>query len=97
MSDSPSSALVARVESLILETFDVPREEAHGYASGLAALAEGWGSPEKAVNLDWAYRVRKDLGAKLRWRSDAERKRFQSDQQERFKAYDALIKTKYRA
>ena len=81
---------------MILEVFDVPRQEAHNYASGLAALAEDWGSPEKAARLDWAYRVRKDLGAKLGWRSDAERKKFESEQQERFRAYDALIKTKFR-
>jgi hypothetical protein len=97
MSDFPSPSLVSRVESLILEIFDVSTQEAHNHASGLAALAEDWGSPEKAARLDWSYRVKKDLGMKLRWRSDAERKKFESDQQERFRAYDALIKTKYRA
>ncbi len=97
MSDFPSPSLVSRVETLILEIFDVSVQDAHNYASGLAALAEDWGSPEKAARLDWACRVKKDLGTKLRWRSDAERKKFESDQQEGFRAYDALIKTKYSA
>jgi hypothetical protein len=97
MSDFPSTSLVAQVESLILEIFDVSREEAREHASGLAALAEDWGSPEKAARLDWSYRVKKDLGTKFRWRSEAERKKFESDQQERFRAYDAHIKTKHRA
>jgi hypothetical protein len=82
---------------LILEIFDVSKQEAHDYASGLDVLAEDWGSPEKSASLDWLYRVKKDLGAKLRWRSDAERKQFESDQKERFRAYDALINKKYRA
>jgi len=82
---------------LILEIFDVSGQEAHHYASGLAAMAEDWGSPEKAAGLDWSYRVKKDLGGKLRWRSDAERTKFESDQRERFRAYDVLIKTKHRA
>jgi len=97
MSDFPSSSLVARVEALILQVFDVSVQEAHDHASGLAALAHNWGSPEKAAQLDWSYRVRKDLGVRLRWRSDTERKKFESDQQERFRAYDATIKTKHRA
>jgi hypothetical protein len=97
MSDFPSPSLVARVEALILDTFDVSRQAAHEYASGLAALAEDWGSSEKAARLDWSYRVKKDLGGKLRWRSEAEHEKFQSDQQERFRAYDALIKRKHRA
>jgi hypothetical protein len=97
MSDFPSSSLVARVEALILQVFDVSAQQAHDHASGLAALAQDWGSLEKAAQLDWPYRVKKDLGAKLRWRSDAERKKFESDQQERFRAYDATIRTKHRA
>jgi hypothetical protein len=97
MSDIPSPSLVSRVESLIMEIFDVSAQEAHNYASGLAALAEDWGSPENAARLDWSYRVKKDLGMKLRWRSDAERKKFEPEQQERFRAYDALNQTKYRA
>src|SRR5258705_4716137 len=75
MSDFPSSSVVTRVEALILQIFDVSGQEAHDHASGLAALAQDWGSPEKAAQLDWSYRVKKDLGAKLRWRSDAERKK----------------------
>ena len=91
MSDFSSPALVAQVENLILLTFDVSRDEAHDYASGLAALAEGWGSQEKAAGLDWAYRVKQDLGGKLRWRSNAERQTFRQEQEQRYKAYDVLI------
>ena len=85
------------VEGLILQTFDVSKPEAHDYASGLAALAEGWGTSKTAVQVEWSYRIKKDLGEKLRWRSEEEREKFRREQQERFKSYEAHIKTKHRA
>ena len=63
----------------------------------MAALAEGWGSPEKAQALDWSYRVKKDLGHKLRWKSDPEREAFYRYEQEQYKAYDILIRRPPRA
>jgi hypothetical protein len=97
MSDSPSSSLVSRVQGLIMETFDVSEQEAHDRASGLVLLAEGWGSPEAAPNLDWAYRVKKDLGDKLRWRSETEREKFVQTRQHSYDAYEAYIQRGKRA
>jgi hypothetical protein len=91
VSDIPSPPLVAEVQELILKTFDVSEQEAHDRASGLVLLAEGWGSPELAPGLDWAYKVKKRLGAELRWRSDAEREKFRMDQEQRHRDYEAYI------
>jgi len=96
MSDFPSPSLVAQVQDLILKTFDVSQQEARDYASGLAALAEDWGSSERAEKLDWLYRVKKDLGEKLRWKSEAEREKFREEQRERYRAYDVLIRSNKR-
>jgi hypothetical protein len=97
VSDFPSPSLVREVQELILKTFHVSEQEAHDHACGLGALAEGWGSPASAAKLDWTYRVKKDLGKKLRWRSEAERERFRADQEQRQSAYDAFIKSSNRA
>jgi hypothetical protein len=97
MSIFPITPLVGRVKTLILATFDVPEQQADDYAAELAALAEGWGSPESAQALDWGYRIKKDLGEKLRWRSDAERDAFRQQQEERYNAYDFLIRRPPRA
>ena len=99
MSDRPSSpspALVSLVRSLILEFFDLTDQEAHGRAFELAALAEGWGEPETAKELDWSAIVRKQLGATERWRSEAMRQRFLKNRQEVIKAYQAYISNQKR-
>jgi hypothetical protein len=80
------------VQALITDVFDVSEREAHDWASGLVWLAEGWGSPETAPHLDWAYRVKKDLGDKLRWRLEAERERFARERQHSYDAYEAYVK-----
>ena len=87
-----TSALVSRVQLLIVETFDVSEREAHDLAMGLVSLAEGWGTLQSATQLDWSFRVKKDLGKKLRWRSEAERGRFESDKKKTFEGYDAFIR-----
>jgi hypothetical protein len=91
MSTFPTSALVSRVQLLIIETFDVSEHEARNLAGGLVSLAEGWGSPEAAAQLDWTYRVKKDLGEKLRWRSEDERTRFETSEKQKYAAWDAFI------
>lgn len=96
MSEFPSPPLVAEIQGLILKTFDVSKQEAHHHALGLAASAEGKGGTESAARLDWSYRVKKDLGEKLRWRSEADRKSFRSDQEQSHRAYDAYIQNKRR-
>ncbi len=93
----PITPLVRRVQSLIIETFDVSEPAAQDYAAELVALAEGWGSPEKAAALDWSNRIRKDLGAKLQWRSEAERRKFDEEQQQNHQAYEFLIPGRKRA
>ncbi len=97
MSIFPITPLVRRVQGLILATFDVSEQVAQDHAAELVALAEGWGSPEKAAQLDWSYRIKKDLGERLSWKSDAERETFRREQEEHYKAYDLLIRRPNRA
>jgi hypothetical protein len=99
MSIFPITPLVRHVQALILETFEVSDQQAEDYAAELVALAEGWGSPESAAQLDWAYRIRKDLGEtrKLGRRSEEQREKFEAAEKENYKAWDAHIGTKYRA
>ncbi len=99
MSIFPITSLVRHVQLLILGTFDVSEQQAQEYAAELVSRAEGWGDAETAANLDWAYRIRKDLGetGRLRWRSEAEREKFEAAERQRYKEWDAIIRTKYRA
>lgn len=99
MSIFPVTPLVRRVQLLIEGTFEVSAKQAQAYAAEMVSLAEGWGDPETAANLDWAYRIRKDLGetGKLRWRSEAEREKFEAAEKERHKEWDAITRTKYRS
>jgi len=98
MSIFPITPLVRRVQGFIFETFDVSEQGAQDLAAELVALAEGWGSPEVAAQTDWPYRIRKDLGEtrKLKWRSEAEREKFEATQKEKYGAWDAIIRTKPR-
>src|SRR5262245_32024414 len=91
MSIFPNTPLAGRVKAVILATFDVPEEQAQDCAVELAAIAVGWGSAEKAERLDWSYRVKKSLGHKLPWKSEAEREAFRRYEQEKYKAYEILI------
>ena len=99
MSIFPTSPLVRRVQGLIVDTFEVSPEQAHEVAAEMVSLAEGWGSAEAAAQLDWSYRIKKDLGEtrKLRWRSEEERVRFEATEKQKYDAWDALINTKHRA
>ena len=99
MSIFPITPLVREVQKLIIQTFDVSDQQAQEYAAELVALAEGWGSPQTALNLDWVYRIKKDLGEtkKLRWRSEEERANFEVAEKQKYAALDAFINTKHRA
>jgi hypothetical protein len=97
MSIFPNTPLAGRVKTLILATFNLPEEQAQDYAAEMAALAVGWGASEKAEALDWSYRVKKDLGDKLRWKSEAEREAFRRDEEERYKTYEILVQRPPRA
>lgn len=99
MSIFPITPLVREVQKLILQTFDVSDQHAQEYAAELVALAEGWGGPQGTLNLDWVYRIKKDLGElkKLRWRSEEERARFEAAEKRKYAAWDAFTNTKHRA
>ena len=94
MSIFPITPLVRQVQRLIVETFDVSQQEAQDYAAELVSLAEGWGSVEAAAQLDWSYRIKKDLGEtkKLRWRSEEERARFGAIETQKYADWDAFIR-----
>jgi len=98
MSIFPITPLVREVQRLIVQTFDVSEQQAQEYAAELVALAEGWGSPETALNLDWSYRIKKDLGEtmKLRWRSEEERARFEATEKQKYAAWDAFVNGRLR-
>jgi len=99
MSIFPITPLVRRVQGLIFETFDVSEQQAQDLAAELVSLAEGWGSPDIAAQTDWPYRIRKDLGEtrKLKWRSEAEREKFEAAQKKKYAEWDIIIGTKPRA
>ena len=93
MSIFPITPLVRDVQKLIVQTFDVSEQEAQDHAAELVALAEGWGSPQTALNLDWSYRIKKDFGEtkRLRWRSEEERAKFEAAEKRKYAAWDAFI------
>lgn len=97
MSELPSASLVAKVETLIFGNFNISEQEAHEYAAGLVGLAEDWGGPENAAKLDWAYRIKKDLGERLRWRSADEREKFRRQLEDQYKSYEFHIRRPNRA
>lgn len=89
--------LVREVQGLILQTFDVSEQAAEDYAAGLVALAEGWGTLQSAAQLDWSYRIRKDLGVGkgLRWRSEDERTKFEAAEKQKHQAYERYIRGRH--
>lgn len=97
MSIFPITPLVRRVQALVLQIFDVPEHVAEECAAELVALAEGWGSPETAAQLDWTYRVKKDLGIerKFPWRSENERLSFEAAEKQKHQAYEFLISKRH--
>jgi hypothetical protein len=90
----PITPLVREVQGLILQTFDVSEQAAQDYAAELVALAEGWGSPEMAAQLDWSYRIRKDLGETkgLKWRSEQDRAKFETLEKQKYSDWDVFIR-----
>jgi len=97
MSTFPSAALVKRVQRLILETFEVSEKVAKNRAVGLVARAEGWVDTETAERLDWEYRIKKQLGeANYKWRSEADREKFEADQKLKHESYESVIREKKR-
>jgi hypothetical protein len=93
MSDSAKSPLVGQVESTVLATFDVSPDEARQRAEWLAEEAERWGGGGVAL-LDWNYQVRKWFEEELKWRSEAERRRFFAEQQSSAGAYETYLRNR---
>ena len=91
MNELASPKLVATVEAIILGIFDISAIEARVHASRLVALAEDHGGRENAPKLNWSYLVKQDLGEKLRWKSEADRKEFYAEKEQWHKDYNALI------
>jgi hypothetical protein len=99
MSIFPITPLVRHVQTLIRGTFDVSDEQALEYAAEMVSLAEGWGDKETVARIDWGHRIRKDLGEtrRLPWRSQAEREKFEAGETQKYREWDAIIRSKYRA
>jgi hypothetical protein len=97
MSEFSTYSLVRRVQGLILETFEISEQEAEVQAAGMVALAEGWGTVETAQELDWTYLIRKRLGEakNFKWRSEADRQRFEADQILKYESYESLIRNRH--
>jgi hypothetical protein len=92
MSTFPDTPLTDRIQRIILETFEISESAAHDHAVRLGALAECWGDPQTSGELDWTYRVRKDLGKRFKWRSETERESFEVSERQKFAAYEGYIK-----
>ena len=91
MNDSPSQSLVSLIQNIIVETFEISDAEAETRAETFALLAEDKGGQAKAATLDWRYRVKKDLGDKLKWRSEAAHHEFIRLQKQGYESYEILI------
>ena len=89
----PITPLVRKVQSLMLETFEVSDEVALDIAAEMVSLAEGWGGKELAGNLDWSYRIKKDLGEtkRLKWRSEKQREEFETMERRKYEEWNVLI------
>jgi len=93
MTNSPSSSSVALVARMIFDIFDVTEKEAQEGATGLVALAEGWGGAG-AAPLDWATEIKKHFGTRLKWRSEIIHQRFLDDKKKTITAYESYIQAR---
>ena len=96
MDYSPSSPLVAKVELIIRAYFDVSVSEAHGHAGRMVAMAARWNGADEEVQLSWDYIVKKDLGDKLRWKSEVEQEIFRKQREQWRREYEFLYGSKPR-
>ena len=84
------SQLVAEIQTIILATFNISEQEAGVQAGRMAGLAVGWSGEEGAAQLAWAHLVKKELGDKFPWKSEAEHQEWLKERKEWYKAYDFL-------
>ena len=90
------SQLVAEVQTIVLATFNISEEEASVEAQRLAGLAVGWSGEEGAAQIAWVHLVKKELGDKLPWKSEAEHQEWLKERKEWYRAYDFLYGSKHR-
>ena len=93
---SHMSQLVAQVQTIILATFRISEEEAAVQAGRLAGLAVGWSGEDGAAQLAWTHLIKKDLGDKFPWKSEAEQQAWLKERNEWDRAYDFLYRSKPR-
>ena len=91
MNDDSPDPLIANVRGIIMSVFDVSEAEANKHATWMALLATGWGG-DAARGPDWIYRVKKDLGGRLKWKSATDRERFEAEQKMVIDSYEACIR-----
>jgi hypothetical protein len=84
------SQLAAEVQTIILATFNVSEEEASVQAQRLAALAVGWSGEEGAAQIAWVHLVKKELGGRFPWKSEAEHEAWLKEGKEWYRAYESL-------
>ena len=73
------------------------RKPTHLGLCGLALLAEEWGDPSNAHQLNWDYIVKKRLGETFPWRSETERKAFYSERNLVILSYERYIQQNKRS
>jgi len=88
---NPPPSLVATVKALILETFVIQEAEAQDAALGLTMLAEEWGNPKNAENLNWSTLIKRKFSASHVWRSEDERRSFERQREDAISGYEFLI------
>jgi hypothetical protein len=87
---NPASSSVSLVARMIFDIFDVTEKEAQDSATGLVALAEGWGGVGAAPH-DWSTEIKKHFGARLKWRSEIIHQQFLDDKKKTITAYESYI------
>jgi len=85
--DDRKQRLISLVRSHIESAFDVSTDEATDHAKGFVALAVEWGEVSNAESHEWPYRILKDLGNILKWRSERDRSQFEASQLARQRSY----------
>jgi hypothetical protein len=90
------SQQIAEVQTIILATFKISEEEASVQAQRLAGLAVGWSGEEGAAEIAWVHLVKKELGDRFAWKSEAEHEAWLKEREQWYGAYEFLYGSKPR-
>jgi len=93
---SSMNQLAAEVQTIILATFKISQEEASVQAQRLAALAVGWSGEEGAAQIAWVHLVKKELGDRFPWKSEAKHAAWLKERKDWYRAYEYLYGSKPR-